>query len=64
MQLDDEEESPDDGYYNILALDSAGKSGLITAKVLTMIEEYAKTYTEQQGLTTPIYDVGTESVPK
>jgi hypothetical protein len=40
----------DDEYFNILSLDGAGMNGLVTAKLLSLIEQYAYNYTEYEDL--------------
>lgn len=39
-----------DQYFNILSLDGAGMNGLVTAKLLSMIEQYAYNYTEKEDI--------------
>jgi patatin-like phospholipase/acyl hydrolase len=47
----------EDHYFNILSLDGAGMNGIMTAKILSMIEEYAYNYAEDKGFLkhTPVY---------
>ena len=40
-----------DPYFNILSLDGAGMNGIVTAKILSMIEHYAFNYTEDHNIT-------------